>query len=156
MKQTQPVMPPSCLLIPFLLVAAIATAQDPFATTVKPLLNKSCSPCHNDRSASGGVNIQPFTEATSVSEFRQDWERVVQKIKSGEMPPKGFPHPAQSQVDGLLAYVNGEWDRADAKIKPDPGRVTARRLNRTEYTNTIRDLLQVDFRAEKDFPTDDS
>ena len=149
-------MPSYCRFVPFLLVAAIAVAQDPFATTVKPLLNKSCSPCHNDRSASGGVNIQPFTEATSVSEFRQDWERVVQKIKSGEMPPKGFPRPAQSQVDGLLAYVNGEWDRADAKIKPDPGRVTARRLNRTEYTNTIRDLLQVDFRAEKDFPTDDS
>ena len=41
-------------------------------------------------------------------------------------------------------------------IKPDPGRVTARRLNRNEYSNTIRDLLGVDFRAEKYFPTDDS
>ena len=42
------------------------------------------------------------------------------------------------------------------RSKPDPGRVTARRLNRNEYTNTIRDLLGVDFRAERDFPTDDS
>jgi len=41
-------------------------------------------------------------------------------------------------------------------VKPDPGRVTARRLNRNEYKNTIRDLLAVDFRADKDFPTDDS
>ncbi len=138
------------------LLAWTACAQDSFSTSVKPLLTKSCSPCHNDRNASGSVNILPFTEAASVSEFRQDWERVVQKIKSGEMPPKGFPRPAQAQVDGLLAYINGEWDKADAKIKPDPGRVTARRLNRSEYTNTIRDLLMVDFRADKDFPTDDS
>ena len=41
-------------------------------------------------------------------------------------------------------------------MKPDPGRVTARRLNRAEYTNTIRDLLAVDFRADRNFPTDDS
>ena len=136
--------------------ASFALAQDPFSTTVKPLLTKSCSPCHNDRTASGSVNILPFTEASSVSEFRQDWERVIQKIKTGEMPPKGFPRPVPAQVEALLNYVNGEWDRADAKIKPDPGRVTARRLNRTEYSNTIRDLLQVDFRADKDFPSDDS
>ena len=45
--------------------------------------------------------------------------------------------------------------RPTATLKPDPGRVTARRLNRSEYTNTIRDLLAVDFRAEKNFPTDD-
>ncbi len=41
-------------------------------------------------------------------------------------------------------------------MKPDPGRVTARRLNRNEYRNTIRDLLAVDYRADKEFPTDDS
>ena len=49
-----------------------------------------------------------------------------------------------------------EFPRADAAMKPDPGRVTARRLNRAEYTNTIRDLLAVEFRADRNFPTDDS
>ena len=49
-------------------------------------------------------------------------------------------------------YVQGEFEKADRNIKPDPGRVTARRLNRSEYTNTIRDLLGVEFRAEKRLP----
>ena len=132
-----------------------AQTQD-FSGAVKPVLLKSCAPCHNGRNASGSVNIAPFTEAGSLGEYRDDWERIIRKIKTGEMPPKGFPRPAQAQIDGLLHYVHAEFEKADAKIKPDPGRVTARRLNRSEYTNTIRDLLQVDFRADQDFPTDDS
>jgi hypothetical protein len=71
------------------------------------------------------------------------------------MPPKGFPSPPQAQLAALTKFIHGEFDKADALVKPDPGRVTARRLNRNEYKNTIRDLLAVDFRADKDFPTDD-
>jgi hypothetical protein len=56
----------------------------------------------------------------------------------------------------MIAFLEAEFKRADANVKPDPGRVTARRLNRAEYTNTIRDLLAIDFRADKNFPTDDS
>ncbi len=72
------------------------------------------------------------------------------------MPPKGIPRPPQAQIDSLLQFLQSEFDKADRNVKPDPGRVTARRLNRAEYSNTIRDLLAVDFHAEKDFPTDDS
>ena len=92
----------------------------------------------------------------SLTENREGWERIIQKIRSGEMPPKGIPKPPAAQTDALIKYVQGEFEKADSKIKPDPGRVTARRLNRNEYSNTIRDLLAVDFHAEKDFPTDDS
>ncbi len=127
-----------------------------FTQSVKPVLQKSCSPCHNDRNASGSVNIVPFTVETSLTDYREDWERIVKKIQSGEMPPKGFPRPEQAKIDQLLGYVHGEFEKADAKVPADPGRVTARRLNRSEYTNTIRDLLGVDFRADQDFPTDDS
>ena len=84
------------------------------------------------------------------------WDKILEKIESGEMPPKGIPRPPQAQVTALMKFIHGEFDKADALIKPDPGRVTARRLNRNEYRNTIRDLLAVDFRADKDFPTDDS
>lgn len=136
-------------------VLAMGQTHD-FAGTVKPVLTKSCAPCHNDRNASGSVNILPFTEASSLENYREDWERILKKVRSGEMPPKGFPRPAQPQIDALLGYVNGEFEKADAKVKPDPGRVTARRLNRVEYTNTVRDLLGVEFRADQDFPTDDS
>src|ERR1035437_863720 len=56
----------------------------------------------------------------------------------------------------MATFLRGEFGKADAAMQPDPGRVVARRMNRNEYRNTIRDLLAVDFRAEKDFPTDDS
>ncbi len=127
-----------------------------FEKDVQPFLRTTCAPCHNDRLASGGLSVHPFTEPASIVQHRDQWERIIQKIRSGEMPPKGVPRPPASQTDALIGYVLGEFEKADRNIKPDPGRVTARRLNRVEYSNTIRDLLGVDFRAEKDFPTDDS
>ena len=53
------------------------------------------------------------------------------------MPPKGIPRPPQEQVTALVKFVHGEFDKADAAVKPDPGRVTAKRLNRNEYRNTV-------------------
>jgi hypothetical protein len=139
--------------------AKVAKAEpDPaeFEKNVKPVLAKSCAPCHNDRVSSGGLNIHPFSFPGSVTEQRDEWERILQKIRTGEMPPKGFPKPPEAQIATLLKFVQSEFERSDQAVKPDPGRVTARRLNRSEYSNTVRDLLGVDFRAEKDFPTDDS
>jgi hypothetical protein len=124
-----------------------------FETTVTPVLTKTCSPCHNEASASGGMMIDAFAKAASLTANRDGWEIILQKLRSGEMPPKGVPRPAQ--MDAVIQFVQGEFEKADSHIKPDPGRVTARRLNRAEYTNTIRDLLDVEFRAEKSFPTDD-
>ena len=73
----------------------------------------------------------------------------------GRCRPKACPR-AQAEIDTLVKYVQGEFAKADRNTPPDPGRVTAHRLNRNEYANTIRDLLGVEFRAQKDFPTDDS
>ncbi len=127
-----------------------------FDKSVKPIIVKSCTPCHNDNLASGGVNLNAYTSATTVEKERAAWEKIAQKIRTGEMPPKGMPRPPQPQIDELLTFLQTQFAKADANAKPDPGRVTARRLNRSEYTNTIRDLLAVDFRATQDFPTDDS
>ena len=55
------------------------------------------------------------------------------------MPPKGIPHPPAEERLALENYVQGELDRVDRAAKPDPGRVTARLLNRAEYSNTVRD-----------------
>jgi hypothetical protein len=140
--------------------AALLLAQGPskptFDHSVRPMLTKSCLACHNDRLQSGSVNLTPFVNPATVLGNREDWEKVVQKVRSGEMPPKGLPRPSIEQITAFTTFIESEWEKADQNVKPDPGRVTARRLNRIEYTNTIRDLLGVDFRAEKDFPTDDS
>ncbi len=127
-----------------------------FDKQVKPVLKNNCSGCHNATNMSGGVNLLPYAEASTLTSDREAWDKIVQKIESGEMPPKGMPRPPQAQVTALVSFLKGEFAKADASVKPDPGRVTARRMNRNEYRNTIRDLVAVDFRAERDFPTDDS
>jgi hypothetical protein len=150
----------SRLLLPALIGAAVlagglllAADAPSFEKTVEPVLNDTCAPCHNDQLASGGLDIAQFAKPGSIAEHREGWERILQKLRAGEMPPKGVPRPAL--IDALIPYVQSEFDKADRNIKPDPGRVTARRLNRSEYANTVRDLLAVDFQAEKNFPTDD-
>ena len=72
------------------------------------------------------------------------------------MPPKGLPRPDPVKLKTATAWIHSEFDREDAAMKPDPGRVTSRRLNRSEYNNTVRDLLGVDINPAKDFPQDDS
>jgi mono/diheme cytochrome c family protein len=139
-----------------LLLGVASAADTGFDKTVRPVLAKSCAPCHNEALASGGLNVSAFTQPGSIAEHRQGWERILRKIRKGEMPPQGVPRPPEAQMNALVKFVQAEFERADRNVKPDPGRVTARRLNRSEYTNTIRDLLAVEFRAEKDFPTDDS
>ena len=132
----------------------LSAAETPtFEKTVQPILTKTCSGCHNEQMASGNLNIAAFTKPSSIIDMRTDWERILDKLRAGDMPPRGIPKPAG--LDALIQYVQGEFEKADRNLKPDPGRVTARRLNRAEYTNTIHDLLGVEFRAEKSFPTDD-
>ena len=144
-----------CRVALFLSVCAVLSAAGTptFENTVAPVLTRTCTPCHNDNLASGGLNIAPFTQAASLTTSRDGWDIILRKIRAGEMPPKGIPRPAQ--MDAVIQYLHDEFAKADRNLKPDPGRVTARRLNRSEYSNTIRDLLAVEFRAEQSFPTDD-
>jgi hypothetical protein len=145
------------LLAPVVVATTIGANPPPatFDAVVRPVLEKTCAPCHNDRLASGGLNLGAFSSSSSLAQQREGWERILDKLRSGEMPPQGVKRP-EAEIEGLIRFVEGELEKADAAVKPDPGRVTARRLNRSEYANTIRDLLGVEFHAERDFPTDDS
>ncbi len=140
------------------LTPAIAEQATPeaFRQRVEGLFSNNCTLCHNAQNASGGLNLNNFMSPSSISEQRGEWELILQKLASGEMPPAGMPKPVPADVTALNAFIREQFVAADAAIKPDPGRVTARRLNRTEYSNTIRDLLGVSFNAQNDFPTDDS
>ncbi len=98
-----------------------------------------------------------YRSVETLASDRDRWESILAKLKSREMPPDdAVIQPSDEQIHTLVKLLEKEFERADAAMKPDPGRVTARRLNRAEYTNTIRDLLAVDFRADRNFPTDDS
>ena len=133
-----------------------AQGQASFEKTVLPFIADNCVFCHNAKKPSGGLNLEKFQTAASLTEGRATWEHAIQKIQSGEMPPKGAPKPDPAEVKTFISFLESEFARADKNVKPDPGRVTARRLNRAEYNNTVRDLLGVDINPAEDFPQDDS
>ena len=144
-------------LLPALTFAVMARAATPsFDSAIRPLLTQTCSTCHNDKLTSGGLNVAAFLDPASLATKRDGWEIILKKVRTGEMPPKGIPKPPADQLEAFTKYIDNEFDRADKSAKSDPGRVTAHRLNRSEYSNTIRDLLGVVFRADEEFPPDDS
>ena len=128
---------------------------DDFATAVRPVLADTCAQCHNSRLLSGGLNVE-LTSPQSLVKQRDVWEKVCGASAPATCHRRARPGRAKPQLDAMTGYIERAFDRADASIPQDPGHVTARRLDRTEYTKTILDLLGVRFRAEKYFPADDS
>ena len=119
------------------------------------LVAKSCVSCHNDKTKTGGLSLQGLS-LTDVPAHGEVWEKVLRKVRSGEMPPptvRTRPEPAAS--DAFASYLEKTLDQA-AATKPNPGRAPVHRLNRAEYSNTIRDLLAVDVQPGAWLPVDDS
>lgn len=133
-----------------------AQNADAFADSVLPVLTNTCAQCHNETLTSGGLSVGNLGTPDSLVEHREVWEKIVRRVEAGEMPPSGITRPPEATLDAFVDTVQSALGGAEGSAPPDPGRVTARRLNRNEYSNTIRDLLGVDFRAENYFPTDDS
>ncbi len=135
-----------------------APSSDPvsFEHTVQPFLAKNCYACHNAKMKTADVDFTRFKTDESTNEAPELWEKAAEKLKTGAMPPKGMPRPKQADIDVIAHWMDAEVIRADQATKPDPGRITAHRLNRAEYNNTIRDLLAVNFHPADDFPQDDS
>lgn len=123
--------------------------------TVLPVLREYCWDCHGDTEAKGGVNFDAHTNLMAVLRDRGTWERVIQTVRSGEMPPKKRKTQPNTEVrTHLVGWIERTLFPIDPS-RPDPGRVTLRRLNRVEYNNTVRDLFGVDFQPADDFPQDD-
>ena len=118
---------------------------------------ENCSSCHGTRRQKGNLNLQAYDSLEALTNDADRWEMVVRKLRDGDMPPEEEePRPTAKQIAELTGFVEREIAKADAARPSDPGRVTMRRLNRTEYNNTIRDLLGVDLRPADEFPNDDS
>ena len=111
----------------------VASQPGSFQQTVQPVLKKNCTMCHNDKMASGGLSVERFSDPASLESSRGGWERIVSKLRTGEMPPKGAPQPPQEQAGRPREFLQESFDAADRLNPPDPGRVLARRLNRVEY-----------------------
>ncbi|MCI0624454.1 MAG: DUF1592 domain-containing protein [Acidobacteria bacterium] len=104
----------------------------------------------------GAVRFDVFADQATALKEPALWETTVQKVRSGEMPPRGQPRPTLKSIRAVTDWIESQLDQLSTKARPDPGRVTARRLNRVEYNNTVRDLTGLDLRPADDFPADDS
>jgi hypothetical protein len=132
-----------------------ASAEPPaFAQAGVPFLEKHCVSCHGKDKQKGDFALHEFRDDLSVLRARKRWRAVVEQVRSGDMPPDDKPQPSPEEKQRFLASVAGIFSKADTG-RPDPGKLTVRRLNRNEYNNTIRDLLKIEFRPADDFPSDD-
>jgi mono/diheme cytochrome c family protein len=134
------------------------TGTDDFDAAVRPILVGTCAQCHDGAEPAGGMSVAPLTSAESVIEpqHRETWEAILGRLRAGTMPPPSVSAPEPERLAEMVRYVEGAFARADAARPVDPGRVVAHRLNRNEYMNTVRDLLGVRYRADREFPADDS
>jgi hypothetical protein len=146
------------ILIPLTLVMYGQTAvQRPSAASPegaaaqRAVLDKYCVRCHNQR-AKNGLPLDSL-DLTQAGAKPEQWEKVVRKLRGGMMPPSGEARPDPSTLETLTAWIENELDRNPILELPPPG---LHRLNRTEYSNVIHDLLALDVDAAKLLPPDDS
>ena len=124
------------------------------ASQQRALLDKYCVSCHNDRLKTANLSLQG-ADLAAIGDHAEVWEKVVRKLRAGVMPPPDVPRPALAEYDGLRDWLEGELDRG-AAARPNPGAVVLHRLNRTEYANAIRDLLDLQIDVTTLLPPDDS
>lgn len=137
--------------------APLAAAEETIAPADAEIqfLKEFCFQCHAGDQPQAEISLDLLTQADSPQKSRALWTRVENVVARGEMPPADEPQPSTAAADSFLESVRRTRQAADRNAKPDPGRVTMRRLNRAEYRNTIRDLVGVDFDPTEDFPSDD-
>jgi hypothetical protein len=136
--------------------ADLAAAEASFQANVKPLLEKYCYECHGDGKHKGDIALDQGLSIAEIHDNTKKWETVMERVHSAEMPPDDADiQPTQAERDVISGWIEKELFNLDP-MNPDPGRVTIHRLNRSEYNNTIRDLVGVDFHPADDFPADNS
>lgn len=128
---------------------------DTFEGVVQPLLKEHCVGCHRSGKAKGGVNLAAFTNTASLYRDPKLWENVVRQVEERAMPPKDEDQPSEKDRLSLRDSLAGLLDNPDPRFLPrDPGARVIHRLNRTEYNNTVRDLLGATSRPADEFPAD--
>ena len=132
-----------------------AASKDVFADTIRPVFAQFCLGCHNDKKVSAGLTLESYKTAADARKARDLWDMVKEQLANKQMPPKGKPQPTDEQRKAIIAWIDSVATKVDCGLARDPGRPTIRRLNRSEYNNTIRDLLGVDFKPADNFPSDD-
>jgi hypothetical protein len=140
-------------------VIACATCGGPLAAAPTPaaeraLLDQYCVTCHNDKTKTDNFSLER-EDINTVGDHPEVWERVIRKLRAGMMPPPGMPRPPLAKYEELRDWLEAQIDQ-NAAAHPNPGSVVLHRLNRTEYANAIRDLLDLRIDVSTLLPADDS
>jgi hypothetical protein len=134
--------------------AVSASAADLPPAPSRALLDQYCLGCHNQKLKTAGVALDAV-DLSRIGGQADVLERVLRKLRTGEMPPVGMPRPKPSVAASFTKTLEGALDRASA-ANPNPGRPVIHRLNRAEYGNAIRDLLALEIDVASLLPADDS
>ncbi|HEY7389961.1 MAG TPA: DUF1587 domain-containing protein [Bryobacteraceae bacterium] len=120
----------------------------------RAFLDHYCVTCHNQKAKTAGLELDKI-DIANIPSNAATWEKVIQKLRGGMMPPAGMPRPDRAAIDAFVASLEQPLDQAYVG-KPNPGRVGLHRLNRAEYANAIRDLLSLDIDVASLLPADDA
>lgn len=137
------------MLVLGVIIAANPASGSPANTP--DVIHKYCTPCHNERLRTAGLAFEKL-ELAKAGAQADVWEKIVRKIRAGEMPPAGMPRPDRRTMDAFASAVEEVLDSAP----PNPGRVVLHRLNRSEYGNVIRDMLDLEIDSSALLPPDDA
>jgi len=144
------------LAVAILLIPAALQAQNSQSTEAaahRATLEQYCVGCHGGPTPFAGLNLQPL-DTGDLAANGIIWEKMLRKLRNREMPPAGMPRPDAATYEAIVKYIETGRDRL-AETRPNPGRPTLHRLNRTEYANAIRDLLALDIDVAELLPADD-
>jgi hypothetical protein len=138
----------------FVLVGGLAPASAQTAAAERAVLDQYCVACHNDKLKTANLSLQNL-DLAGAGDHPEIWEQVIRKLRAGMMPPPGMPRPALAKYEQLRDWLEAAMDRK-AAMHPNPGSVVLHRLNRTEYANAVRDLLDLQVDTSTLLPPDDS
>ncbi len=135
--------------------AATLSAQTPAPITPRAFLDKYCVTCHNQKLHTAGLAFETL-DLTKPAANAETIERIIAKVRQGSMPPPKMPRPDAATYRVVATALENAVDQAwDAH--PNPGRIAAvHRLNRSEYSNAVRDLFHLDFDVKPLLPGDDT
>jgi hypothetical protein len=116
-----------------------------FAAKIEPLLKEHCYKCHGTEKQKGDVNLEEYKSATAIAGDEETWNKVIDVLRGGDMPPSKEPKMEEAAREKLAAAVEDTLTAALLARGPEPGPPIIRRLTHGEYRRSVRDLLNVDF-----------
>ncbi|NNE92074.1 MAG: DUF1592 domain-containing protein [Verrucomicrobiales bacterium] len=116
-----------------------------FEKTVKPFFEAHCIECHGPEKQKGKLRLDTLEADFGSNDTLGTWIEVMDNINLGEMPPEDEPVPKVEDIASVARWIAAEIRHAEKSARSTGGKVLMRRLSRTEYTNTIRDLLHLKF-----------